>query len=311
MLDFIKGLSTPQLNEIKRVVTCGVVAKAEVNDTEVKAQLCHKSPPKGYPDDKSQYGDPECYRYPLNTKSRCLASWLYVHQAENKKILGSKASKVISKIKSYAKSSYNLDLEENASEDDLRFNWSEAFVEYYDSETMGERCEQIDLEPEMEVQMEEIKTSENEVIEEKQEVAQKETPQAPKEEDANASQVIALTDELKTLQSKLEELQAYKDLSEYYSSLQATKDSRKKKIEEAQLSIDIESDAQWLKMDDETFDFTLQKLSEQKSVSASAGVKVPADIGSNGDSEDAREVVKQGLAERKQKRNASGNTREV
>ena len=103
----LDGVSTVQLKEIKNILTVGTPANAGVDNSAITQDyLCHKSPPKGYPEDKEQYGDSECYRYPLNNKARCLAAWRYVHQKNNKDILGDKFKKVESKIKSYAKKHY-------------------------------------------------------------------------------------------------------------------------------------------------------------------------------------------------------------
>jgi hypothetical protein len=134
----LKKLTVPQLLEMKRIITNGPLATAEEKSDEAadKSYLCHKSPPAGYPKEKSEYGDPACYRYPLNTKARCLAAWRYVHHADNSRILGGKLKSVESKIRRYAKEHYNLDLEVGES---ATSEWAKYFMEYYDSETMGER----------------------------------------------------------------------------------------------------------------------------------------------------------------------------
>jgi hypothetical protein len=45
----------------------------------------HDSPPKGYPTDKSDYADPENYRYPLNNEKHVRAAWSYINMSKNQK----------------------------------------------------------------------------------------------------------------------------------------------------------------------------------------------------------------------------------
>jgi len=45
----------------------------------------HKSPPKGYPEKKKEYGDPANYKYPLDTERHVRAAWSYIHQERNRK----------------------------------------------------------------------------------------------------------------------------------------------------------------------------------------------------------------------------------
>ena len=45
----------------------------------------HKSPPKGYPKKKKEYGDPANYKYPLDTEKHVRAAWSYIHQERNRK----------------------------------------------------------------------------------------------------------------------------------------------------------------------------------------------------------------------------------
>lgn len=40
----------------------------------------HKSPPKGFPTDRSQYADPANYKYPLDTEERIMAAFRYYNQ---------------------------------------------------------------------------------------------------------------------------------------------------------------------------------------------------------------------------------------
>jgi len=319
----LAGVSTPQLLEIKKVLTAGVPASAEENNDGAVAQLCHKSPPKGYPKERGQYGDPECYRYPLNTKARCLAAWRYVHQKQNKSILGGKFKKVESKIKSYAKKNYNLDLQVGDSEE---FDWEQVFMEYYDAETMGERSELIDLEPEdSEVKMEDKERIEALEQENKDLKREKETwsteksaleIQALKDEkgtwvtekadlEGKASQVETLTTELNSQKEELETLRKFKaDTDEAAERAEKIK-GIKAKLDEAAIEANVEADADyWLSMTDETLDKTIAKMSElKKGAKASASIKIPP-VGS-GDESDAKIVVSDGLKELKQAKGGS------
>ena len=318
----LNGVSTPQLLEIRKVLSAGIPASAEDNndnDNSTVAQLCHKSPPKGYPKEKGQYGDPECYRYPLNTKARCLAAWRYVHQEGNKSILGGKFKKVESKIRSYAKKNYNLDLQVGESEE---FDWEQAFMEYYDAETMGERCELIDLEPEdsdeasnreVDKNMEDkerIEALEQEVKDLKGEKAtlstEKETWATEKSDlEEKASQVETLTKELSDQKEELETLRKFKtDADEAAEKAERIK-SIKAKLNEAEIEADVETDADyWLSMTEDTLDKTIAKMGElKKGASASASIKVPPVNGE--DESDARAVVAEGLKEHKQAKGGS------
>lgn len=308
----LSDVSTPQLQEIKKILGAGIPASAENdNSIETQAQLCHKSPPKGYPKEKGQYGDPECYRYPLNTKARCLAAWRYVHQERNKTILGSKFKKVESKIKSYAKKNYDLDLQVGESEE---FDWEEAFVEYYDAETMGERCELIELEPEDSGQGEDnmddkekiealeqdnkTLTDDNKVLKDEKDTWA--TEKAGLEE--KASQVDELTDELNTQKEELETLRKFKSDTDEAAEKAAKLEGIKTKLDEAELEADVEADADyWLSMTDETLEKTIAKMSElKKGTQASASIVVPPVT--TGDEDDPRKTVSDGLKERKQER---------
>lgn len=306
-------VSTPQLLEIRKVLSAGVRAKAETT-LVAKSQLCHKSPPKGYPKEKSEYGDPECYRYPLNTKAKCLAAWRYVHQADNKSILGDKFKSIESKIRSYGKKNYNLDLQ--VGESDV-FDWEQAFVEYYDAETMGERCEQIELEPEESekastkgVEME--YTKENyEALEQANKALQGEKETLTKEKDTlltekaeletQASQVETLTKELGDLKTEVETLRQFKTDTEQAAERAEKIKGIKTKLDEAGIEADVETEADyWLSMTDETLDKTVAKMSVlSKGAKASASIKVPP-VGGEDDESDARIIVSDGLRELKQ-----------
>lgn len=311
----LSNVSTPQLLEIKNILSAGVPAHAENdNSLDTMAQLCHKSPPKGYPDEKGQYGDPECYRYPLNTKARCLAAWRYVHQEQNKKILGGKFKKVESKIKSYAKKNYDLDLQVGESEE---FNWEEAFVDYYDAETMGERCEFVELEPEDSEHKGEDNMEDKEKIEalEKDNKALTDSNKTLEDEkvswatektglEEKASQVDELTTELTGLKEELETLRTFKSDTEEAAEKAERIKSIKTKLDEAEIEADVEAEADyWLSMTDETLEKTIAKMSElKKGTQASASIKVPPVVTGDEDEDDPRKIVSDGLKEKKQER---------
>jgi hypothetical protein len=300
----LSNVSTPQLRAIKGILEKGVVAKAEAEGTDAqdKSYLCHKSPPKGYPKNKSDYGDSECFRYPLNTKSRCLAAWRYVHHAENKAILGAKFSKVEGRIKRYAKEHYSLDLQVGESEE---FDWGQIFMEYYDAETMGERCELIELESEeveasdetSEVKMEkELETVKQQLEEKETELGAKTT-----ELESMASQVNALTEELNALKTEVESLRTFKEEKEKEAVRAELLKLRKAKVEESGLDVDIESEVdKWLDMSDETFEFTINQMADvKKGAKAEAGIKVP---NVSTQTSDAIDTVREGFRELKNER---------
>lgn len=313
----LSGLSVPQLLEIKKVLGAGVRAKAETDDDPVAdSQLCHKSPPKGYPKEKSQYGDPECYRYPLNTKSRCLAAWRYVHQSQNKSILGGKFKKVESKIKRYAKEHYNLDLQVGESDE---IDWEQVFMEYYDAETMGERCELVELEPEgseastntgddnMEYtkeQFEALETENKALKDETKDLKDKEGTWASEKADleAKASQVEALTKELKDQSEELDTLRKFKtDTEEAAKKVEKIKNI-KAKFEEAGVDFDEAEADSYISLDDDVLAKIIAKMGDlKKGAQASSSIKVPPVSGD--DESDARTIASEGLKERKQAKN--------
>ena len=292
-MEIFKTLSVPQLLEIKRIIKNGPIATAEdkADEAAEKAYLCHKSPPAGYPKEKSEYGDPSCYRYPLNTKARCLAAWRYVHHADNAKILGGKLSSVKSKIKSYAKKHYNLDLQEGESATE---DWAKYFMEYYDAETMGERCEIITLEPEDVVQ-------EDKLNEDKKTEATIQTD--PKVQELEAQLKVVQAD-LASTQLKLEEankelttLREFKQKVDAETARAELLKNRKAIVEKSGLKLDLEAEAKWLEMSDDVFEFTVKQLSDIRNVT-SATVKVP-DVHATAE-KSARDIVREGLSERKQ-----------
>ena len=42
-----------------------------------------KSPPKGYPERKDKYADPNNFRYPIDTAEHARAAWSYINQTKN------------------------------------------------------------------------------------------------------------------------------------------------------------------------------------------------------------------------------------
>jgi len=299
-IDF-KKLSVPQLVEIKRIIQNGPLATAEdkkvdppkvetpkVEDTQIeeaadKAYLCHKSPPAGYPKEKSEYGDPACYRYPLNTKARCLAAWRYIHHADNAKILGGKFKSVESRIRRYAKEHYNLDLEVGESATN---EWAKYFMEYYDSETMGERCEIINLEPEV---------KEEKKMEEKVEQSVQVDPKIQELE----AQLKEATDKLNAVSDELTALREFKKKTDEAAARAELLKNRKAVVEKSGLKLDLEAETKWLEMSDDVFEFTIKQLSDIKNVS-SAGQKITVPDIHALPEKSARDIVRDGLNERKQ-----------
>jgi len=57
------------------------VAPEDSNEDEIpgvtKVNYSNKTPPKGYPSDKKEYGDPENYKYPLDTDARIRSAMAY------------------------------------------------------------------------------------------------------------------------------------------------------------------------------------------------------------------------------------------
>jgi hypothetical protein len=264
----LKELSIPQLRAIKSILVNGVVATAE--ETAAKTYSCHKSPPKGYPKDKDKYGDSECFRYPLDTKSRCLAAWRYVNQKSNSAILGDKASAVKSKIKNFAKDHYSLDLQEGTSED-----WEQSFSEYYDSETMGERCDTVVLssdEDDVEALKASLQSKDTELGNLRTTIQDKDKTIQDKD-----LQVASLVAELTTLKEDHKTLKEFKETAEKVQERTNRLTAIKSKLGEAELSIDIEAEADtWLGMSDSVLDFTIAKMCElRKGVATAGGLRIP------------------------------------
>jgi hypothetical protein len=310
----LKDIPTPQLQAIRQILVAGVPSKAETEPSEFaqREQLCHKSPPKGSPKDKSQYGDPACYRYPLNTKARCLAAWRYVHQADNKSILGSKFKSVESKIKSYAKSHYELDLQVGESQG---IDWEQVFLEYYDAETMGERSELIELE--------EASSEGKNIMEEKELIdslnkqvsdltadkdsltTERDTLKSEKAAlEEKASQLDELTKELNEKNEELETLRRFKQETEEAAEKAERIKNIKAQLDEAGIEANLDEEAEasyWLNMSEEVLKLTISKMGAlAKRTTASASMKVPQ-IPSEDDSNNI-DIVRSGLQEMKNDR---------
>lgn len=301
----LSRVPTPQLLAIKRILTVGASAVAETE----KSQLCHKSPPKGYPKEKSDYGDPTCYRYPLNTKARCLAAWRYVHHADNKSILGGKFKNIEGKIRKYAKEHYNLDLE--VSESDV-VDWAQVFFNYYDAETMEERAEETLLvgsnegASTIEVEMNENDTNGDTTAQETANVVEASVvPEGTKAEsvalEEKASQVEALTKELTDLKAEVETLRLFKADTEASVERAEHIKSIKSKLEEVGLDSNIEIEADyWLSMNEDTLTKTIVKMSElSKGAKASASIRVPP-VNVDDSESDAKTIVASALRALKQ-----------
>jgi len=87
-----------------KLVSCVLEVQADV--------VTHKSPPKGYPKDKSQYADPANYKYPIDSKERVLAAWRYINKPKNQQGYSpAQVSAIKGRIKRAAKK-YGLKLEE-------------------------------------------------------------------------------------------------------------------------------------------------------------------------------------------------------
>jgi len=301
----LSGVPTPQLKAIRQILTAGVPAKSEKMEYSQDDTLCHKSPPKGYPKDKSEYGDPECYRYPLNTRKRCLAAWRYVHQERNKNILGSKWSKIVNRIKNYAKKHYDLDLESGESE---VVDWEQAFTEYYDAETAGDGY----IEPESVSD----NTRGNKTMDDNEKITSLETELANiknerdsvrAELESKASELESLTNEINSMKEELESLREFKRVTEEAAERAERLKSIKSKLDEAGIesNLDDESEAEyWLGMTEEVLDKTIAIISNIKKkgadASASTKMKVPP-VGGSGDESDAISTVRETLKARKNK----------
>jgi len=292
----LKNIPTPQLLEIRKVLGTGALASAEKS-----------------PDLVDHYGDEESQKFPLDTKSRCLAAWRYIHHSEGKATLGGEFDKVEGKIKSYARSHYDLDLQAGESEE----NWEQAFLEYYDAETVGASCDLAEKKAPGSVA-----SVEGDNMEDKEKIAsleddvksvtrerddlkgEKETWSTEKAElEEKASKVDELTDELSQNKQELEDLRQFKKATEEAAERAEKIEGIKTKLKEAEVDADVDSEADyWLSMNDETLDMTIAKLGAvTKKGTASASIKVPP-VGGEETEDDARKIVSDGLNELRQAR---------
>ena len=77
----------------------------------------HKTPPKGYPEKKAQYADPEHYKYPIDDEKHVRAAWSYINKAKNASVYSSEQlAKIKGRIKSAAKK-FGIEISEEKGED--------------------------------------------------------------------------------------------------------------------------------------------------------------------------------------------------
>lgn len=127
------------------------------------------------------------------------------------------------------------------------------------------------------------------------------TSQAEKITDleSKATKLDELTTEIGAMKKHNGELVTYWFDKEVEAEKSKLLKARKAKVESAGLDLDIETDAEWLEMSDEVFEFTMKKMGDVKKVaSASNKVDVP-DITTDGNPKDSKQIVREGLAKRK------------
>ena len=92
------------IKSVLNKVNLEVLAKATKDE--------RKSPPKGYPKDKSKYADPKNWKYPIDTKKHVKAAWTYINIPKNQKgYSSSELSSIKSKIKGAMKK-FNIEISE-------------------------------------------------------------------------------------------------------------------------------------------------------------------------------------------------------
>ena len=73
--------------------------------------VTHKSPPKDYPKEKTDYADPKNYKYPLNSEKRIRSAWSYINMPKNQKgYTPEEVARIKSRIK-HAGKKYGIDFE--------------------------------------------------------------------------------------------------------------------------------------------------------------------------------------------------------
>ena len=297
-------ISTSELFAIRKILTVGATAFA--GHEEGKGDK--KSPPAGYPEEQSEYGDPACFRYPLNTKERCLAAWIYVNQEDSVSILGDTASSVIENIKNYAKEHYELDLQSGEAE---TTDWAKVFKDYYSSEIIGEHSvEPTVIVPDNSKEKAEVINMDNDEKDTKITTLESELQTKTAELDSKASQVESLTTEISDMKTELDDLRKFKLDTEEATERASKIQSIKSKLDEAGIEADLSTEAEyWLSMSDDVLVTTISKMSEMLTKVPAAAtaekdpkdpMKVPPVVSDPDDGKSAREVVAEGLREHRQ-----------
>jgi len=88
-----------------------IIANLNKDLYEAEALITHKSPPKDYPKEKTEYADPKNYKYPINNESRVRAAWSYINKPHNQKgYTPAEVAAIKSRIKKAGKK-YGIDFE--------------------------------------------------------------------------------------------------------------------------------------------------------------------------------------------------------
>ena len=294
-------ISTSELFAIRKILTVGSTAFAgQEGDKGNK-----KNPPVGYPEAQSDYGDPACFRYPLDTKARCLAAWIFVNQEDSVSILGDTASSVIVNIKSYAKEHYDLDLQSGEAE---TTDWAKVFSDYYSSEMIGEHSvEPTVIVPDNSEEKAEVINMDNDEKDTKITTLETELQTKTAELDSKASQVESLTTEISDMKTELDELRKFKLDTEEATEKASKIQSIKSKLDEAGIEADLSTEADyWLSMSDDVLVKTISKMSEMltKGTTVSSAekdpMKVPPVVSDPSSTMSAKEIVAEGLKEHRQ-----------
>jgi hypothetical protein len=71
-----------RMNKVDMLSEIEILQNLEGEDVmEKEVAYGHKTPPKGFPENRSQYADPDNYKYPLDTAERIMAAFRYYNQA--------------------------------------------------------------------------------------------------------------------------------------------------------------------------------------------------------------------------------------
>jgi|SRR5215471_1494476 len=77
---------------------------AQAGTRPAKKEGSPKTPPKGYPQSRDQYADPENYKYPIDNEAHTRAAWSYINKPENRSgYSASELTYIENRIKSAAK----------------------------------------------------------------------------------------------------------------------------------------------------------------------------------------------------------------